>query len=237
MVKFGRYLVEAAEQLGIPEEEFLDYKLLKKRGIRQMIEMKQAEGSTRTEQSYAFQELLEEQVLKLQSFIGAKVTQLQANVAALKDRYKSDSASSAPGAGRSEEYLEAADRLSEEYVRLSSYLAVNRLATRKITKKHDKHALLAFHELFPGFAAKLSALLPTSFFDTHVLALSDFYAEIRGENVIRSVDLGTTFDRQSIKYWVHPQDAMTVIMIIIRHLPVYTFKPEDAGASYHRKCI
>ena len=40
--------------------------------------------------------------------------------------------------------------------------------------------------------------------------------------------MGTNFERQSIKYWVHPQDAMTVIMIIIRNLPVYSFQPSGA---------
>ena len=77
----------------------------------------------------------------------------------------------------------SADRLSEEYVRLSSYMAINRLAMEKILKKHDKHAPLPFHDLFPVFADNMANLLPTSFFDTHVLGLSDFYAQVRGETI------------------------------------------------------
>lgn len=37
-------------------------------------------------------------------------------------------------------------RMGEEFVRLSSFVAINKLGIDKIIKKHDKHAAVAFRD-------------------------------------------------------------------------------------------
>ena len=57
--------------------------------------------------------------------------------------------------------------IGEEFVRLSSFVAINKLAIDKIIKKHDKHAAFPFRDVFPFFLQE-RALLHTSFFDSQV---------------------------------------------------------------------
>lgn len=58
-------------------------------------------------------------------------------------------------------------RMGEEFVRLSSFVAINKLGIDKIIKKHDKHAAMLFRDVFPFFLQE-RALLHTHFFDAQV---------------------------------------------------------------------
>jgi SPX domain protein involved in polyphosphate accumulation/uncharacterized membrane protein YidH (DUF202 family) len=234
MVKFGHYLLEAVEQTGIDASNFFDYKPIKKSIIKKLIETKTERGHAMPEQTYEFADILDQQITKIRGFIQKTTSELDRQLQDVMAEEAKERANPKSTKG-AEYFLQAANRLGEEFVRLSSFVAINKLGIDKIIKKHDKHACMPFREIFPFFLQE-RALLHTSFFDPQILALSDFYAKLRGEVTDKNVGVGTNFERQSIKYWVHPQDAMTVIMIIIQHLPVYSFKPDDKG-DFKRKCI
>ena len=229
MVKFSYYLLEAAQRVGINVDEYFNYKAVKKAHIKAIINAKNTDGQAPIEMTYDFAEVLASQTSRIQNFSLQMAAELDKKLYTLIEEEKNS------GGKRKDHFLAAAHKVGEEFVRLKSYVAVNRLALDKIVKKHDKHAPLTFKQVFPKFF-DTRKLIDITFFDAQILALSDFYAKLRGENVDKNIAIGTNFERQSIKYWVHPEDMMTVIMIIVQNLPVYSFKPED-DSSFKRKCI
>eukprot|EP00667_Euglena_gracilis_P003061 EG_transcript_3072 len=235
MVKFGRYLLEAAAQTGIPATDFFDYKMVKKVCIKKIIDTKTEQARAFPEQTYEFAEVLDQQIAKIRAFIEKTTQDLDRQLNDLMKQEEEERKKKNSQKG-SEYFLQKANQMGEEFVRLSSFVAINKLGIDKIIKKHDKHAAMLFRDVFPFFLQE-RALLHTHFFDAQILTLSDFFAKLRGEVVDKNIAVGTNFERQSIKYWVHPQDAMTVIMIIIQHLPVYSFKPSEAKGEFRRKCI
>ena len=110
MVKFAHYLREAAEQSGIPASDYFDYKAIKKRHIKQLIETKGEHGDTALpQQTYEFADALDSQIERVRAFIQRSSKELDVklnDIISAEERKRAQS----KNAKNVEDFRQAADR-------------------------------------------------------------------------------------------------------------------------------
>ncbi|KAK9825865.1 hypothetical protein WJX81_006134 [Elliptochloris bilobata] len=230
-MKFGKYL--ESKQRVEWRTNYLDYK-----GLKDLIKEAVAEtersgtvtfsprttslsvlraGSLKPAEERFF-EKLEYEVGKINKFTVDNVSTLKKRLKQLRER----TASNKDGK-ETEELLQEAKLIGDEFLALEKFVNLNYLGFHKILKKHDKllpHApcqqfYIAHLHHQPWVQGNYSDLL---------VQLSNIYSQLRGDTSgTKNEDSAQGFVRSTTKYWVRTTDVSAVKHHILQHLPVFQY--------------
>ncbi|KAK2463417.1 hypothetical protein APHAL10511_004503 [Amanita phalloides] len=113
---------------------------------------------------------------------------------------------------------------------LALYTKLNITGFMKILKKHDKQTGLQLKTTFIQNYLEKRPFYKYNW-DALIVKLSKLYdlVRTRGHPVRGDSSAGgnqSAFVRQTTKYWVHPDNLVTLKLAILRHLPVLVFNPD-----------
>ncbi|KAI8887087.1 SPX-domain-containing protein [Backusella circina FSU 941] len=188
-----------------------------------------------------FVQLLENELTKVDDFINAKLSEIDARILycerTIQTLQKSPTLNSETNYGVMDEAL---TEILFDVNDLSRFTRVNFTAIQKILKKHDKWTHL---NLKHDFVAKLREKpLDKQRFDVAIIYISALHdiCRNRGKQSTGNSASGgdqNAFERATAKYWIHPDNITEVKAIIMLHLPVLIFdknkrwEPSDSAIS------
>ncbi|KAL3141644.1 hypothetical protein ABBQ32_004873 [Trebouxia sp. C0010 RCD-2024] len=234
-MKFGKYIDEQAR----PDwtDKYLDYSQLKhyiKEAVAQLESGSDAAAFSprttslsvarnhRESPEASFFTKLETEVKKISDFTEKLVKQLRAQTKALQVKVTADK-----GHQQTNELMQEAQRLGDEFLSLEKYVNLNYLGFHKILKKHDKLMPHAPCRQFYITHLHQQPWVQGNYSDV-LVHLSNIYSDLRGDTSgVKNEDSAQGFVRSTTKYWVRTQDATSVKHHILQHLPVSLFKKDN----------
>eukprot|EP00128_Syssomonas_multiformis_P012965 Colp12_sorted_trinity150504_noHs@13745 len=177
-----------------------------------------------------FVALMENEFIKVSEFSFVKKGELIRRVEYYEREIKSAVQN---GGSENEAYVkqltEEMETLTADIVKLAKFNNLNYTGFMKILKKHDKYTPFC---LKPTFMARLNTKpFYKENFDALIARLSALYELIReGKEVSpvpRPSGTQTTTVKTSRKYWIHKDNITDVKCVILKHLPVMTFRRKD----------
>jgi len=229
-MKFGQRL----QELLYPAWRFyyLDYV-----GLKHLL--KRAEKSPFTDEDEAFFiETLERELDKVYAFHTIKLGELTRRVEFCEETINSTTQHSASFSAKVDRTEEEISSIADEINQLANFVRLNYSAFIKLIKKHDKHSGFT---LKPMFMVRLNAKpFYRTNFDELLIRLSRLYEVVRQGGAAELYDAGGThvaaggtqnFERQTTKYWVHPENVMDLKLYVLRHLPVLVYNAKDSDQA------
>eukprot|EP00899_Mesostigma_viride_P021788 jgi/Mesvir1/29610/Mv21464-RA.3 len=257
-MKFGRHLVESAEQHPEWRGKTLDYTGLKKvlkslqavakpgvvsedvgKPVASLTVPRSPTGFGSSPVAYvggkAFREtdfftLLEEEIDKIDEYVKNEVKDLRSRVDAITAQVDA-LGDNADGTTR-ERLSNDAKLLGDSFLSLEKFVNINYTGFYKILKKHDK--LLPTIPCRQYYMSRLhnQGWITGDFSDIFV-RLSSIHSALRRDQVAAAQESSTqNFVRSTKKYWVRTEDVSTIKHLLLQHLPVFQIKQSElAGDS------
>lgn len=169
----------------------------------------------------AFLKLLEQDMVKVETFTLQKVTEIRNKIQQAESQIHNKNDASKWDPLRTEAQ---ADEIADDFLRLEMYVNINFMGFHKILKKHDKRLPHNPCKAFYVNRLHAQAWVRGDYSDI-VVRLSNIYAALRDDHVAEeNKDASQSFLRSTTKYWVKTEDVSRVKYTILRHLPVFLQK-------------
>ncbi|KAL0074625.1 VTC domain-containing protein [Phycomyces blakesleeanus] len=232
-MKFG---VELAAKIHEPWR----YSYLQYNELKVELKRRQLEQGWRERDEREFVEFLQRELIKVFNFVNEKLEGIQKRIeqseCTIQELMKSEKINT-------QSYELAADELAEILFAvndLSKFHQLNYTGFEKIVKKHDRWTKLDLRSRFYGQMLETWPL-DQQRFDALIVRISNIHdlCRLRGQpratNAYSQGGDQTAFERETAKYWIHPDYITEVKSIIMMHLPVHVFNQkktyEDGDAA------